>query len=50
MKKSIPRHNIIKLFKSTDREKTIKAAREKDKLHRNKDKDNISFLFGDDVN
>ena len=47
MKKSIPRYIIIKLFKTRDKEKLLKASREKQicYIQRNKDNNENRFLI-----
>lgn len=48
IKKTIPRFIKIKLLRTSDKEKILKAARKKDTLQRNKDNDR--FLTGNNAN
>ena len=48
MKKTIARHILIKLLKTSDKEKTLKAGRGKKKrryIQRNRDEADIRFLL-----
>lgn len=51
MKKTTLRHIIISLFKTSDKGKILKAAREKKTCitHRNEDKDNLRFPVGNNT-
>lgn len=45
IKKMIPRHSIIKLIKTSDKQKTLKAIREKDTYKGTKKRIIVDFLL-----